>query len=63
MGKLKFCKKGVTELMVHPSYDAKIYRKGYSELRILVSGNLKEKIREKGIIVISFGDLISGEDG
>ena len=63
MGKLKFCKKGVTELMVHPSYDAKIYRKGYSELRILVSGNLKEKIREKGILVISFGDLISGEDG
>ncbi|MBW1824065.1 MAG: hypothetical protein JRI87_05800, partial [Deltaproteobacteria bacterium] len=45
------------------SYDAKIYRKGYSELRILVSENLKEKIREKGITVISFGDLINGEDG
>jgi len=60
LGKLEFCKKGLTELMVHPSYDSKIYRKGYHELRVLVSEFLREKIKAKRIVVIGFEDLIEG---
>lgn len=55
--KLKYCEEGMTELMVHPSYDAKIYRKGQSELNVLVGSTIKEKIKEGDLSVVSFNDL------
>ena len=55
--KLKYCKEGLTELMVHPSYDAEIYREGSSELNVLVGSTIKEKIKERDLAVVSFNDL------
>ena len=55
--KLKYCENNLTELMVHPSYDAKLYRGGRSELKVLVSTILKEKLREKELVVVGFNDV------
>ena len=55
--KLGSCENSLTEIMVHPSYDAKIYKEGRNELNILVSTVLKERIIKKELTVVGFNDL------
>ncbi|MBI5048504.1 MAG: ChbG/HpnK family deacetylase [Deltaproteobacteria bacterium] len=61
LAKLQNLKQGITELMVHPGYDAsKRYDWGYSweeEINGLTSETVKELVKENGIVLTNFREI------